>query len=229
MAENESMQKQIADMQKLLQLQLQAMQNPVRSPTLVNSQVKQVNVPEGRYNMTLQEYRTYKEDYIDYKKLTNYSDEQVVLQMRLNMDGELKHAIIQISNRVVYRKEFDKMHQKENEPIREFVTHLKSCATDCDFQCPYDESHNLTDYHIISKIRNSIYNTNLQQELLQKSNTLTDLTSVIQFCENFEAVKKDKDLLTGDHHKISLAEIEIDDISKDEMIAAISIANQKIQ
>ena len=36
MAENESMQKQIADMQKLLQLQLQAMQNPVRSPTLVN-------------------------------------------------------------------------------------------------------------------------------------------------------------------------------------------------
>ena len=44
MAENESMQKQIADMQKLLQLQLQAMQNqmqmqmqnPVRSPTMVN-------------------------------------------------------------------------------------------------------------------------------------------------------------------------------------------------
>lgn len=56
MAENESMQKQIADMQKLLQLQLQAMQNqtqmqmqnPVRSPTLVNSQVKQVNVYTGR-------------------------------------------------------------------------------------------------------------------------------------------------------------------------------------
>ena len=55
MAENESMQKQIADMQKLLQLQLQAMQNqmqmqmqnPVWSPILVNSQVKQVNVPEG--------------------------------------------------------------------------------------------------------------------------------------------------------------------------------------
>ena len=184
MAENESMQKQIADMQKLLQLQLQAMQNqmqmqmqnPVRSPTLVNSQVKQVNVPEGRYNMTLQEYRTYKKDCIDYKKLTNYSDEQVVLQMRLNMDGELKRAIDtnygndwdslllnealkavgeiihQISNPVVYRKEFDKMHQKENEPIREFVTRLKSCATDCDFQCPYDESHNLTDYHIINKI-----------------------------------------------------------------------------
>lgn len=255
MAENESMQKQIADMQKLLQLQLQAMQNqtqmqmqnPVRSPTLVNSQVKQVNVPEGRYNMTLQEYRTYKKDCIDYKKLTNYSDEQVVLQMRLNMDGDLKRAIDtnygndwdslllnealkavgeiihQISNPVVYRKEFDKMHQKENEPIREFVTRLKSCATDCDFQCPYDESHNLTDYHIINKIRSSIYNTNLQQELLQKSDTLTDLTSIIQFCENFEAAKKDKDLLTGDHHKISLAGIEIDDISKDEMIAAISM------
>ena len=30
-------------------------------------------------------------------------------------------------------------------------------------------------------------------------------------------------MLTGDHHKISLAGIEIDDISKDEMIAAISM------
>ena len=134
--------------------------------------------------------------------------------------GEIIH---QISNPVVYRKEFDKMHQKENEPICEFFTHLKSCATDCDFQCPYDESHNLTDYDIINKIRSSIYNTKLQQELLQKSDTLTDLTSIIQFCKNFEAAKKDKDLLTGDHHKIFLAGIEIDDISKDEMIAAISM------
>ena len=138
------------------QTQMQ-MQNPVRSPALVNSEVKQVNESEGRYNMTLQEYRTFKKDCTDYKKLTNYSDEQVVLQMRLDMDGDLKRAIDtnygndwdslllnealkavgkiihQISNPVVYRKEFDKMHQKENEPICEFVTHLKSCATDCDF------------------------------------------------------------------------------------------------
>ena len=39
------------------------------------------------------EFRTYRKDFLDYKKLTQFTNEQVVLQMRLNMDSDLKRAI----------------------------------------------------------------------------------------------------------------------------------------
>ena len=39
------------------------------------------------------EFRTYRKDCLDYKKLTQFTNEQVVLQMRLNMDLDLKRAI----------------------------------------------------------------------------------------------------------------------------------------
>ena len=55
--------------------------------------VKNVKVPEGRYNMNSNEFRTFCKDCRDYKKLTQYTDEQVVLQIRLNMDSDLKRAI----------------------------------------------------------------------------------------------------------------------------------------
>ena len=35
---------------------------------------KNVKPPEGRYNMSLSEYRTYAKDCIDYKTLTRYTD-----------------------------------------------------------------------------------------------------------------------------------------------------------
>ena len=55
--------------------------------------VKNVKVPEGRHDMNPNEFRTFSKDCRDYKKLTKYSDEQIVLQVRLNMDTELKRAI----------------------------------------------------------------------------------------------------------------------------------------
>ena len=39
------------------------------------------------------EFRTYRKDYLDHKKFTQFTNEQVVLQTRLNMDSDLKHAI----------------------------------------------------------------------------------------------------------------------------------------
>ena len=53
--------------------------------------LRQVKVPE--YNMNPGEFRTYRKDCPDYKKLTRFTNEQVVLQMRLNMDSDLKRAI----------------------------------------------------------------------------------------------------------------------------------------
>ena len=100
--------------------------------------------------------------------MTQFTNEQVVLQMRLNMDLDLKRAIDinykdtwneltvdgaitavgnivnVISNPVVHRKEFDNMEQNSNESIKEFITRLKLCFADCNFVCPFNEHHDLT-------------------------------------------------------------------------------------
>ena len=95
------LQQQIADMKALVQLQLQSMTmqtqilNTVSSSNsaLAINHVKHVKVPEGHYHMNPNEFRTYRKDYVDYKKLTQYTDEQVLLQMRLHMDNELQRAL----------------------------------------------------------------------------------------------------------------------------------------
>ena len=51
----------------------------------------------------------------------------------------------------------------------------------CNFICPYDPTHTLVDYHIVNRIRSSIYDKDLQQELLQKVDTLNDLTTSHNF------------------------------------------------
>ena len=94
---------QIIAMKEVLQLQLQlhqaqtttqhngsgpsALANP--SPT----RIKQVKVPDGRYEMNRGELRTFIKDCRDYKKLTKYSDAEIILQLRLHMDQTLKRAI----------------------------------------------------------------------------------------------------------------------------------------
>ena len=135
-------QNQLSELQKLVELQAQAMSLQTQllqnvqsnSNTAVSSHhVRQVKCPEGRYNMTPAEFRSYKQDCIDYKKLTRYSDQEVVMQLRLNMDTDLKHAvdtniksewsyltvevalnkisklILQLSNPAVHRRDFDEI------------------------------------------------------------------------------------------------------------------------
>ena len=112
--------------------------------------------------------------------------------MRLHMDNELKRALDtnfitswdtftvnqaveaigqimnRISNPVVYRKEFDGIEQREHESIVEFITRLKTCALDCNFVCPFDENHDLTEYHLINRIRSGVIYKKMQQELFTK-------------------------------------------------------------
>ena len=102
---------QMQAMQKLMDTQFQMMkmqmeqqqqQQPAAAATATQNDgamaapasiVKNVKVPEGRHDMNPNEFRTFSKDCRDYKKLTQYSDQQIVLQIRLNMDAELKRAI----------------------------------------------------------------------------------------------------------------------------------------
>ena len=132
------------------------------------------------------EFRIYRKDCLDYKKLTQFINDEVVLQMRLNMDSDLKRAIDinykdtwneltaegaitavgnivnMISNPVVHRKKFDNMEQNSNESIKEFITRLKLCSAHCNFVCPFNEHHDLTEYHLINRIRRGVANKALQ-------------------------------------------------------------------
>ena len=100
--------------------------------------VKNLKVPVGTYNMSLSEFRSFKKDVQDYNTLSGYSEAQVVTQLRLHCDAELKRAIDtnisnwntlsineavkkigeivnHVSNPAVYRKQFDDMNQKVSE------------------------------------------------------------------------------------------------------------------
>ena len=100
------LQRQLADLTKIVEMQVQAVtlqSQMISAPGMSNygtlsshsrqTGLRQVKVPEGRYNMNPGEFRTYREDCLDCKKLTQFTNQQVVLQMRLNMDSDLKRAI----------------------------------------------------------------------------------------------------------------------------------------
>ena len=74
---------QMKTMQKLMETQMQMMQLQLQQNNVGNQQttgmavpasVKNVTVPEGRYDMNSNDYRTFSKDCRDYKKLTNYSN-----------------------------------------------------------------------------------------------------------------------------------------------------------
>ena len=137
-----AMAKQMENMQKLLDTQLQIIQmsrNAQPQPTTAQatSTIKRIDAPVARYDMTSHEFRSYKKDCKDFKALTNYSDLQTVLQMRIHMDAPLKQAIHSqtltvadalekigtllksVTNLIVHRKEFDNMVQIETDSITE--------------------------------------------------------------------------------------------------------------
>ena len=246
-------QQQLLNMQNLMNLQMQALQAQTKLiagnqqvPTPHSTLVKNGKVPEGRYTMSLSEFQTFRKDCEDYKALTSYSDPQIVMQIRLNTDVDLKRAIdtnyplwntytvseavkkigeivSHVSNTSVYKKQFDEMCQKENETIREYITSLRSCAIDCNFVCPYDETHDLCDYHIINRVKSGVYDKVLQQELLQHAETIKTLPEITQYCENFESAKKDRELLSqAEGLNPSICTVETEGLNQEEIIAAIS-------
>ena len=88
-AELVALQEKLRVMQQIQTLQAQL----TVGQTQPAAQVRNVKVPEGKYNMSMSEYRTYAKDCKSYQTLTSYDDRTVVLQMRLNMDDELKRSV----------------------------------------------------------------------------------------------------------------------------------------
>ena len=266
-AELTALQQKLAILQQIKDLQAQVGMVPTPStaatatssstPATHQARPKNVKVPEGRYHMSLADFRTFSTDCTTYQQLTGLSDQQIVLQLRLHMDADLKRAIDtnypdwstktvnqaitivgeivrQTSNPAVYRKEFDSMVEAGDESIREFVTRLRSCAIDCSFTCPFDNTHDLTDYMIINRIRSAVSDKTLQQELLQKQATLNTLPLILKYCEDFESAKLDQKKLTtveslGGRSSIAAVQrlIEEEEISGAEIVAAVSAYRQR--
>ena len=135
----------------------------------------------------------------------------------------LSKIVQQTCNEVVYQKEFHSIIQNESETIAEYLTRLRDNAVDCGFTCPYDDSHDLTDYHIIQRLRCGLFSKVLQQEILQKANELSTIKLVTEYCENFEAAQQDNKLLINNNQKTSyIAAAEDAQLTSDEIVAAIS-------
>ena len=187
----------LAEMQNILKLQIQAMtlMNQKQEEPRQALAMKHTKVPKGRYEMNSSEFRIFSKDVADYQHLTKLTDERVVIQIRLNMDSTLKQVIDtnypdwnrltvpdavaaigsivkKTSNPVVFQQEFHNLKQHEHENIKEFITRLKVLAVDCEFICPHDETHDLTEYHIIHQVRCGISDKKLQQELLQRHTSI---------------------------------------------------------
>ena len=164
--------------------------------------------------------------------------------MRMNMDEALKQAVDanysdtwetftvtqalkaietlvkRTTNPVVFRKQFDGIVQTNTESMNEFFTHLKICAADCDFICPFEPTHNLTEYHMVNRIRSGVADKKLQQELLQKSDQLNTLKLITEYCLNFETSQEDQKKLESDAGSIAAAQVV--DLPPEELAAAVS-------
>ena len=194
--------------------------------------------------MNSHELRTHTKDCNDFKKLNACTDEQAVLQMRMNMEEPLKQAIDakyahkwdafivkealdavgtilkRTTNPVVFRKQFDGMVQSKSESVKEFITRLKICAADCNFVCPFETTHNLTEYHLINRVRSGVANNKLQQELLQNSAQLNTLDLITDYCENYETSQQDIQQLQGEVPSIASNDLYV---SHEVLVAVVSM------
>ena len=141
-AELNALREKLQLLQQIQQLQLQV--NGGDQPRQPAQPTMRIKPPEGSYSMSRSDYRTYKKDVETFKSLTNYADAQIILQLRLNMDMDLKrvidanypnwetmtldealgaieHLVKKTSNPAVYRKMFQKTNQIRDEPFQTFV------------------------------------------------------------------------------------------------------------
>ena len=114
------------------------------------------------------------------------------------------------------------MKQHDSERFKDFEMRLKACAADCDFVCPFEATHDLTEYQMINRIRSGVYDPNLQHELLQKSDTLNSLALISAYCENVELAKTDREKLKKNPMSIAACAIPDQELSQEEVVGGIS-------
>ena len=159
-----------------------------------------------------------------------YTDQELVMQVWLHMDIDLKDAIDtnskyqwclfivdealdsiselikQLSSLPVYRIEETLMSWNRKQMRGEFIMRLKACSPDCDFVWPYEATHDLTNYHIINHIHSRIHDTQVQQELVQKSDSLKNVTAFLNYWESFQSARHDQDKLTNNKKAVGVIE-----------------------
>ena len=242
-AEMNALREKLQLLQQIQQLQLQV--NGGDQPRQPAQPTMRIKPPEGSYSMSCSDYRTYKKDVEIFKSLTNYADAQIILQLRLNMDMDLKrvidanypnwetktldealgaieHIVKETSNPAVYRKMFQETNQMRDEPFQTFYTKLRGLSVDCAFVCPFDDSHDLTDHEISNRILSGVHDETLQQEILTKHDTFNSIDELVKYCENYEVTKRDtvklKSISSGNDSSIC----NIDDgLSQEEIVEAI--------
>ena len=60
------------------------------------------------------------------------------------------------------------------------------CAMDCAFVCPFDQSHELTDYHIVNRIRTGLYDETIQEFVTNLRMCAMDCAFVCPFDQSHE-------------------------------------------
>ena len=75
--------------------------------------------------------------------------------------------VTQRSNPIVYRLAFASISKNENEPIQNYLVHLKAIAIDSTFSCPSYE-HDLSNIHIKDQLIKDMASDTLQTDLLLK-------------------------------------------------------------
>ena len=99
---------------------------------------------------------------------------------------------------------------------------------DCEFVCPYDDGHDLTDYHIMNRIMSSVYDDTLQQEVLQKHETLNTVDLLVKYCENFETTKKDRARLKSNTDS-NISAVRFNEELTEEVVAAVTAYKRQKQ
>ena len=80
----------------------------------------------------------------------------------------------QKSNPMIHQITFASMSQHEDEPIEQYLVHLRTVAADCNSACPLCE-HDLSDIYIKDQCIRGIANDALQTDQLAKAGVLKSL------------------------------------------------------
>ena len=76
---------------------------------------------------------------------------------------------------------------------------------------------------MMNRIRCDIADKQLQQELLQKADTVRSLTEMLAYCESFESAKQDRDKLRSETQAVSgISSIETSGLTSEDIVTAIS-------
>ena len=107
----------------------------------------------------------------------------------------IEALVTQKSNPMVHQITFTSMSQHKDEPIQQYLVHLRAIVTDCNFPCPCCE-HDLSDIYIKDQFIRGIANNALRTDLQAKAGVLKSLNQNICHAEAFESALQDQTAMT---------------------------------